>query len=361
MYFPSTGCDSLASGLTLGHNCCNCPPDMGLGPKYCTNGYQGAVAPGCLRLTPNYKGRICGDHLSSHNRCMSLCLHTCTNTVRAAGLLMQPWRRLILPTMHVSLRRGCNDRNSICHVCFVSSFVSNSELLGKNYTIILNGWMAANFKVKTGKWHSTASGVSGGPPKWCNLWHTSRGWQATNWAHPIGATCGTRAEGDKTPTGPTQLVQPVAHEQRMTRHQLGPPKWCNLWHTSRGWQATNWANTSGATCGTRAEGDKPPTGPTQLVQPVAHEQRVTRHQLGQHNWCNLWHMSRKWQATNWACRFGTQMMQIWLSLVYAGWRHWGCKRKCDSLLVSSDKTRSSTVTGFKPLHTCSIYIHSVSH
>jgi len=141
MYLPSTGFDRMASGLTLDFNCWNCPLDMGLGPKSCTNGCQGAVAPGCVCLTSIYKGRMCLDHLYGHKPCMSLCLHICTNTVRAAGLLLQPWRQLILPTMHLSLRRGCNNRNSICHVCFVSSFVSNSELLSKNYTIIqwLNG------------------------------------------------------------------------------------------------------------------------------------------------------------------------------------------------------------------------------
>jgi len=141
MYFKCTGCDSLASGLTLDYKCWNCPLDMGLGPKSCANGYQEAVALGCLRLTSNYTGRMCGDHFYGHKPCMSLCLHIHTNTGRAAGLPIQPWRQLILPTMHLSLRRGCNDRNSISHVCFVSSFVSNSELLGKNYTIIqwLNG------------------------------------------------------------------------------------------------------------------------------------------------------------------------------------------------------------------------------
>jgi hypothetical protein len=140
-YFQSTGCDSLASGLTVDYNCWNSPLDMGLGPKSCTNGYQGAVAPGCLCLMSHYTGRMCTDHLYGHKPCMSLRLHTHTNTGRAAGLLMQPWRQLILPTMHLSLRRGCNNRNSICHACFVPSFVSNSELLGKNYTIIqrLNG------------------------------------------------------------------------------------------------------------------------------------------------------------------------------------------------------------------------------
>ena len=55
------------------------------------------------------------------------------------------------------------------------------------------------------------------------------------------------------------------------------------------------------------------------------------------------------------------MMPFWISLVYAGWRHGDCNRKCDSLLVSSDKTRSSTATGFNSFEACSIYIHSASH
>jgi hypothetical protein len=45
---------------------------MGLGPKSCANGYQGAVAPGCLRLTSNYTGRMCGDHLYGHKHCIML-------------------------------------------------------------------------------------------------------------------------------------------------------------------------------------------------------------------------------------------------------------------------------------------------
>lgn len=177
---------------------------MGLGPESCTNGYQQAVAPGCLRLTSNYKGRMCGDHLYGHKPCMSLCLHTRTNTGRAAGLLCSLEDSSSSPqcTLVLGVAATAGTQFVTCVLFHLSSLILN--YLAKT-TQSFNGWMAANFKVGTRKLHSNASGVSGGPPKWFNLWHMSRGWQAINWAHPSGATRGTWREVHMPPTGPAGL------------------------------------------------------------------------------------------------------------------------------------------------------------
>lgn len=167
---------------------------------------------------------------------MSFCLHTGTNTVRTAVLLMQPWWQLILPTMHLNLRCGWNDGKSICYVYFVLFFVPNSELLGKNSTIIqwLNGYLLQGQDRKI-----TFFCIR------CSWW-------------------------------PTQVVQTVAHEHRVTSPLLGPHKWCNLRHMKTEWQAPRWAHRSGATTATWRESDMPPFGPTQVV----HEERVMRPPAG---------------------------------------------------------------------------------
>lgn len=236
MYFQSTGCESLANGLTLGCNCWNCPLDMGLWPKSCTNGYQGAVALGSLRLTSNCKGRIYRDQLYGYKLCMSLLLvrlQDCWCSLEDSSSFPQ-----CTSVWGVAATTGTQ-----FVTCFVSSFVSNSELLGKNSTVI----------------------------QWLNGCQASRSRQENNI---------------------------LLHQVLVVAHP------------------------SDAICGTWTEGDKPPTGPAE----------------SEHNQC-----------------------KFLISFVYGGWRHWDCKRKCGPLLGSSDKTRSSTMTGFKPFQACSTYINSASH
>ena len=211
---------------------------------------------------------------------------------------MQPWWQLILPTMHLNLRCGWNDGKSICYVYFVLFFVPNSELLGKNSTIIqwLNGYLLQ------------------GQDRKITFFCIRYSW----W--------------------PTQVVQTVAHEHRVTSPQLGPPaykqgvtspllgpqKWCNHCHMKGEWHAPIWAHTSSAW----RESDEAPG----------------------------------WAHVSGAGSEYIQVMHMWMSLGYAGCRHWSCKRRCSSSLqFCSDKTQNSSAIRFKPFQVCSIYIHLASH
>lgn len=95
-----------------------------------------------------------------------------------------------MPTVHFHLRRGSNCRNLISHTRFVSSLVSNSELLGK---ILQN--------------HSTVEWLPASRSRQENGFH----WFSEIWAHPCRAACGKWAGDDHTP-----VEQPVVNDQSVT-------------------------------------------------------------------------------------------------------------------------------------------------
>jgi hypothetical protein len=130
-------------------NCWNCSVAMGMLPYSHTNGYWGAKAPGCLYLMSNYKGCVETISLPTNPS-----YHYACTQVQTLARLQFCWCSL----EDSSSFPQCTSVWGVAAMTgtqFVTCVLFHVSSLILNYLVktpqSFNGWMAASFKVKTGK------------------------------------------------------------------------------------------------------------------------------------------------------------------------------------------------------------------